>query len=122
MTLVVASISCMSSMWVGVIHVRTRKRLMDDRGIFFDGKTGDARILCLLCGAPGCVGDSRANLLLEYAGREGFHGVELCGMAALTCCPQMQSPKRVTQQVTHHILDGVASTASKAVGDWHHHH
>jgi len=55
-------------------------------------------------------------LLLEYAGREGFNGVEPCGMAALTCCPQMQSPKRVTQQVPHYVEQRVASTGSNTIG------
>ncbi len=55
-------------------------------------------------------------LLLEYAGREGFNGVEPCGMAALTCCPQMQSPKRATQKVPHHVELRVASTGRNTVG------
>ena len=32
-------------------------------------------------------------LLLEYAGREGFNGVEPCGMAALTCWPTNAEPQ-----------------------------
>jgi hypothetical protein len=117
MTLVVASTSHMSSMWIGVTHIGTHKMLMGNRGIFCDGNTGDVCMLCLLCGTPGCAGDSRATyLLLEYAGREGFNGVEPCGMAALTCCPQMQSPKRVTQQVPHYVEQRVASTGSNTIG------